>query len=158
MAMARWDPIEDLTQLRDLMNQVVDERIGMPIRSLVLSSARTFPLDIIDQDTAYQIRAAIPGVAPEEVDITATANTVTVHATSKAEHTEEQKGRYLRQERMYGEMTRTVTLPREIDPEQVTSTYEQGVLTIHLPKTTAAKARQIPVQVKAPATAAQDGH
>ncbi len=59
-----------------------------------------------------------------------------------------EKPNYVRRERYEGEMSRTITLPTQIEPEKVQATYERGVLTLHIPKSEAAKSKQITVKVK----------
>ncbi len=84
---------------------------------------------------------------PEEIEITWSGDTLTITYATKGEEKVE-KSKYVRRERYEGEMSRTFTLPTQIDPEKVQATYEHGVLTLHIPKTEAAKPKQIPVKVK----------
>ena len=155
MALTRWEPFEGLTPLRDAMNQLLEESFIRPMRFGVVG--RVFPVDIYETDADYVVEALLPGVKPEDVQITAVRATITIHAAIKPLRQPKEKtntaGFYVRQERYEGEMSRTIELPTEIDAEKVTATYEHGVLTLHAPKVEAAKPRQIPVQVKEPAVA-----
>jgi HSP20 family protein len=146
MSMIPRDPFEALTPtpLREAMNRLFEESFVGPHWT-----TRSFPLDIYEsQDKQqYVVEAAISGFKPEEIQVTAEGNTVTVHAAKKEERKEE-KGTYMRRERYEGEMTRTVTLPSAIDVGRIQATYEHGVLTLRVPKAEAAKPKQIPVQTK----------
>ncbi len=155
MALTRWEPFEGLTPLRDVMNQLLEESFIRPMRFGVVG--RVFPVDVYETDADYVLEALLPGVKPEDVQITAMRDTITIHATMKPlpqpKETMDKAGLYVRQERYAGEMSRTIELPTEIDAEQVTATYEHGMLTVRAPKVEAAKPKQIPVQVKEPAVA-----
>jgi len=113
-----------------------------------------FPMDVIEKDDEYVIEASLPGVKPEQLQITATENTLTIRATTKAEE-EEKKGKegtYVRRERYSGEISRTIGLPMPIDPDKITAVYAHGVLTLQVPKASKAQPKQISVQVKGSAT------
>lgn len=155
MALTRWEPFENLTPLRDVMNQLLEESLIRPMRFGL--AGRVFPVDIYETENDYVVEALLPGVKPEDMQISAVRDTVTIRAEVKAQAKPEEKVEkaekaerpfYVRRERYEGEMTRTITLPAEIDPEHVTATYEHGMLTLHLPKVEAAKPQQIKVQVK----------
>ncbi len=155
MALTPWEPFDELMRqpfeglvsLRDVMNRLFEESVISPRR--VAPFGRVFPVDIRETEKDYVIEAALAGFKPEEMQITALENTVTIQATRQHEQkTEQQAGKYVRQERYAGEVSRTIGLPGPIDPDKVTATYERGVLTLHVPKTEAAQAKQIKVQTK----------
>jgi HSP20 family protein len=113
----------------------------------------TLPIDIRETETEFVIEASLPGMKTEEVQITATPDQVTIRATKKAEEKQEKAGTYMRQERYEGELSRTILLPTSVNPEGATAMYAHGVLTLTLPKTPHAAAKQIPVRVtEAPAS------
>lgn len=87
------------------------------------------------------------GFKPEEIQITSSGDTVTIHAARKEEARREQAG-YVRRERYAGEMSRTVTLPAHINADKIQATCEQGVLTLTIPKAAEAKPKQIPIKAK----------
>jgi HSP20 family protein len=155
MALTRWEPFEGLTPLRDVMNQLFEESFIRPMRFGLVG--RVFPVDVFETDTDYVLEAPLPGVKPEDVQITALHDTITIHAMMKPfrppKEKAEKTGFYVRQERYEGDMSRTIELPTEIDTEKVTATYEHGLLTLHAPKVEAVKPKQIAVQVKQPTTA-----
>lgn len=148
MSMMLREPFEAITPLRDVMNRLVEESFIWPER-LDVSAARSFPMDIRESDDKQQyiLEANVAGLKPEEIEITSSGDTITIHAAKKAEEKTEKAG-YVRRERYMGEMTRTVTLPSHIDADKIQATCDQGVLTLRIPKAEGAKPRQIPVQAK----------
>ena len=151
MAMTPYDPFDEvsrdpftgLVSLRQMMNRLFDDNLMTPrylepFRQLV-------PIDLRESETEYVIVASLPGIKPEEVEVTANDNLLTIHATRK--HQEEKSSRYVRRERYEGEMFRTVALPSAIDASKVSASYEHGVLTVTVPKIAPVKPTQIPIQV-----------
>jgi HSP20 family protein len=152
MSMMRRDPFDALMPLREAMNRLFEESFVGP--RLEVFSGRTFPLDIYEAEDKqqYVIEASLSGFKPEEIQITAEGDTLTIHAARK-EETKTEKGSYVRRERYEGEMTRTVMLPGAIDANRVEATYEHGVLKVSVPKAEGMRPKQIPVKVKEPAGA-----
>jgi HSP20 family protein len=148
MSMILRDPFEALMPLREAMNRLFEESFIGP-RSEFFTTARTFPLDIYESEDKqqYVVEASVSGFKPEDIQITAEGDTLTIRAAKK-EETKTEKGAYVRRERYEGEMSRSVTLPSAIDASKVEATYEHGVLTLRIPKAEGAKPKQIPVKVK----------
>lgn len=146
MSMMRRDPFEALMPLREAMNRLFEESFVGPLEFF---SGRTFPLDIYETEDKqqYVVEASLPGLKPEDIQIMAEGDTLSIRAARK-EETKVEKGAYVRRERYEGEMTRAVTLPGRIDADRVQATYEHGVLKVTIPKAEGTKPKQIPVQVK----------
>lgn len=106
------------------------------------------PVDIFEEDHAIRIAAEIPGVRPEDMKLTVENNVLTVQG-SKQQVAEERADRVHRYERTYGAFERSFTLPTTVDANSIKASYENGVLTVTLPKVEKAKPRQIDVQVAA---------
>jgi len=104
------------------------------------------PVDVLEQEDGIRILAELPGVKPEDVKISLEGNVLTIHGT-KQQVAEERTERVHRYERSYGAFERTFTLPATVDAAHIKAGYENGVLTITLPKVEQAKPRQIEVQV-----------
>jgi len=104
------------------------------------------PVDVLEQPEAIRIMAELPGVKPEDVKISVEGNVLTLHGT-KQQVAEERTERVHRYERMYGAFERSFTLPASVDTQHIEAGYDNGVLTITLPKAEQAKPRQIAVQV-----------
>lgn len=101
--------------------------------------------DLIDRDKEIVIRAELPGVAKDDLDVQLSGNTVTIRATTKKEAKEE-KGHYLRQEISRGEFQRSFALPSGVKTEDVKATFKDGILELSIPKSETAQARTIKVQ------------
>lgn len=148
MSLTRWDPFESIMPLRDAMNRLFEESFISP-RFEMFVLGRTFPLDVYESEDHlfYVIEASLPGFKPEEVQITALGDTITIKAAKKEEQKVEKEA-YVRRERYEGEMSRTITLPGTINPDAVEATYEHGILTLHVPKAEEVKPKVIPVKIK----------
>ena len=106
------------------------------------------PVDIFEEDHAIRIMAEIPGVRAEDVKLTVENNVLTIQG-SKQQVAQERTDRVHRYERTYGAFERSFTLPTTVDANNIQASYENGVLTVTLPKVEKAKPRQIEVQVAA---------
>jgi HSP20 family protein len=152
MSIMRYDPFDALTPFREAFNRMIDE--GMLGVSRFEPFGRVFPLDIRETATNYVVEAAIPGVKPEEIHVTATGSTLTIQVTRKPEEKTEKPEKadtYFRRERYLGEMSRVIELPFPIEAADVTATYEHGILTLHVPKAAESEPVKIPVKVTEPA-------
>ena len=147
MTLVLRDPFDAMVPLRDAMYRLFEESfIGSRFEFL---APRTFPVNIYETEDKmkYVIEAALPGFKPEEVQITAVGETLTIVAAKKEEEKVEKEA-YVRREHYVGEMTRTFTLPTFIEPEKVEAVFEHGVLKLYIPKVVEAKPKQIPIKVK----------
>lgn len=104
------------------------------------------PVDIFEEADSIRIMAEVPGVKPGDVKISLEGNVLTIHGT-KQQVAAEQTERVHRYERTYGAFERTFTLPATVDAGHIRAQYENGVLTVTLPKLEKAKPRQIQVEV-----------
>lgn len=145
MAIERWDPFREAVSLRDAMNTLFQESFVRPGGGLSSSgNAALLPLDITETEDAFVVKASLPGVTPDDVHITVQGDTLTISGESKAE--EEKKGEHWHiRERRVGSFQRSVTLSTPVNSEQAQADYEHGVLTLRLPKSEAAKPRQIKI-------------
>jgi HSP20 family protein len=148
MSMMWRDPREAFTPLRDAVNRLFEESFIWPGR-LEVFTGRTFPVDVYEtkDQQGYVVEASLPGAKPEDISISAMGDTLTIKYATRGEEKVE-KPNYVRRERYEGEMSRTITLPTQIQPERVQATYEHGVLKLQVPKTEAEKPKQIEVKVK----------
>jgi HSP20 family protein len=137
----------DLFHSRGL-GRLLDEAFqGWPFgaESGTVTSAWFPPTDIFEDDKAVKIVTEIPGVGPEDVKLSLENNLLTVRG-EKQQEAEERNERVHRYERSYGSFERSFALPRTVDPDQIQAAYENGVLTVTLPKVERARPREIPVQ------------
>lgn len=142
------DPMDVFTPLREAVSRLFDD--GPMTAERLMYFGRTIPVDIIDTPEEYVIEASLTGVRPEHVQVSVVDTTVTIRVGRKAFARHDENAVYLRHERVersIPEMSRAITLPAKIDPEQVEATYEHGVLTLHIRKSEESKAHTIPLHV-----------
>jgi HSP20 family protein len=93
------------------------------------------------------VKTAIPGVKPEDIDISVTGNLLTIKGETKSEETVEEAN-YVRQERRYGSFQRSLQIPGSVVPDKAEASFEDGVLTLTIPKTEEAKQKTIKLEAK----------
>jgi len=149
MAMQRWEPFREMTSLRDAMDRLFEDSFVRPSRLLMEGEGReTVALDMYQTDNEVVVKASLPGFKPEEVDITITGDILTI----KGEHKEEKETKekdYFYKERRYGSFSRSVRIPAEIKSEEAEAAFDNGELTLTLPKAEEAKPKQIKVKTQA---------
>lgn len=153
MAMTRWDPVESVMPLRDVMSRLLEESFVPPRGLELFTVGRGFPIDIYETDNDYIVEAAMPGMKADAIQITAVGDTLTIRAKTaeeqeKKEEQDKQKGAYVRRERYSGEVTRTIELPSLINADKVEATYQHGILTLRVPKAEEVKPKTIVVKAQ----------
>ncbi|MDP2726103.1 MAG: Hsp20/alpha crystallin family protein [Dehalococcoidia bacterium] len=132
MAIVRWDPFQEMVSVRDAMDRLFQESFVRPTTRL-LTREGGLAMDIYDTDNEVVVKASLPGIKPEDVDITMTGDMLTIRGESKAEENIKQENYYL-QERRYGSFSRSVTIPMPVQADKAEAKFEHGVLTLTLPK------------------------
>jgi len=142
----RWDPFAEMASLRETMDRLFDE--VRPWRySAGNGSGTYFPVDVLDTNEDVIVKASLPGVKPEDIDISVTGQVLTLKGETKEER-EEKEGSYFRRERRYGTFVRQLQLPTEVDPNKAEAVFEHGVLRLTLPKAEAVKPKTIKVHAR----------
>ncbi len=139
----RWDPFREMAELRATMDRLLNETRNLPLIPTE-DSIWMLPLDVSENEEAFVVKASIPGVNPDDIDISLTDNVLTIKAEIKDED-EIENARYHLRERRYGVFSRSITLPTAVDADKVEATYENGVLTLNIPKAEEMKPRKIEV-------------
>ncbi len=150
MSLMRFDPEREFLSLRDAMNRLMEESFVLPsMIGEVRGSGRSWGLavDMYETNDNLVVKASVPGIKPEQLDVTVQGETLTIKGETQDEQEREQ-GRYHVRERRHGAFSRTLTLPFPIQSDKVQATFENGVLTLSLPKAEEIKPRNIKVQVK----------
>jgi HSP20 family protein len=150
--LVRWEPFRDMMTLRDAMSQLFQDTMvrKSPFGAWPFArseDASTPAVDMYETEGEVMVKASLPGLKPEEVEITITGNALEIRGETK-EETEEKRGDYYYKERSYGTFQRSLTLPVEIKAGEAEATFENGVLTLKMPKAEQAKAKQIKIQAK----------
>lgn len=144
MAMSRFTPISDLVSLRDAMDQLFQESFIRPNGWSAMSGQVSMPVDLWETTDAYHLRADLPGLTPDDIEINVTGDTVSLAGETKASTDVTTEG-WLRQERRTGKFQRAFTLPVQIDSNAVTATFTNGVLELVLPKSESVKPKTVKI-------------
>ena len=147
MSMMRWEPFRDLMTLREAMNRLFEDsfvRTG-PRWAAPGESRCELAIDAYATDEEIVITAAVPGMAPEDVEITIEGETLTIQGEIKAPM---DNVNYMIQERPYGKFQRTLRLNIPVQSDKAEATFDKGVLTLVLPKQEEIKPRTISVTAR----------
>jgi HSP20 family protein len=130
--------------LHEAMDRLFNESV-VPSQGPDNNGGLALPVNVREEDNGYVITAALPGVRPEDVQIEATSNTITISGETSDER-EADEGSYVRRERRFGRFYRLLELPIEVDAEAAEASFENGVLTLRVPKSEATRPRQVRVK------------
>jgi len=144
MELVRWDPF---AEVRDLMERALADEFRPFFLWRSADGGAFVPIDMYQTPDHVVVKATIPGVKPEEVDISITADTLTIKGETKAEE-EVKEADYIYRERRYGAFSRTVRLPRDLQVDKAEASFENGVLTVTIPKAEEVKPKQIKIKAK----------
>jgi len=153
-AISRFEPFSGLT-LQDQINRLFGETFG---RTSEEGSITTWApaVDIYETEHELVVKADLPDIKPEELDIRVENNILTIRGERKFEK-KVAEDKYLRVERSYGSFSRSFSLANTVNPEAIKAEYKNGVLTLTVPKREEAKPKQIKVNVETPAVAVAAG-
>jgi HSP20 family protein len=144
--LTRWEPFRDVRRMHDMLDRIMDQAVldwspeGVPYQGII-------PIDVYQTDNDIVITATAPGIKPDDLDISVTADSVTIHGEVGEEHEEEGR-RYHVRERRYGSFARSIALPTTIDADKTQAEFENGILTLTLPKVEEVKPKSIKVKAK----------
>ena len=141
MTMQRWDPWSEMLTLREAMNQLLQDSYVRPIGAGG-QTANAPALDVFEDADNIEVSASLPGLRPEDVDITIQGDMLTIKGQSKAQ-AERKQGSYLVREQRSGAFFRSIQLPVMVDANKAQAQFEHGVLHLTLPKAESTKPRQI---------------
>jgi HSP20 family protein len=145
MALVRWEPFEGLMSLRREMDRLF-ERFFEP-GPLTTERASIFEpaVEVADCDGHVMVKAQVPGVSKDNIQLDITEDTLTLRGEMKAEEKIDEK-QFYRREFRYGAFSRTIPLPSGVQADKATAELKDGMLTVTLPKSERAKAKQIPIK------------
>jgi HSP20 family protein len=141
----RWNPFREMVEMQRQMDRIFED-VGRAVGDGEWSAVgKWLALDVHDNGEAYTVQADLPGMNPDDIDITLHENTLTISGEFMQPEAPEGTQNVLN-ERRYGSFRRSITLPNAIDADNVEANYEDGVLQLTIPKSEAAKPRQISVK------------
>jgi HSP20 family protein len=155
MALIRWEPVRELNTIQNEMNRLFNTFFESPNPASGGSTLRRWvpAMDLVETEEDFVLRADLPGLSEQDVNIEVEDNVLTVSGERKAEHEEHNEG-YYRVERASGLFSRSLTLPEGINPDGVRASFDRGVLEVRVPKPEQRKPRKVSIAVGAgePAT------
>ena len=145
--LSRWEPFRGVGSLQEQINRVFDDVVGRTTDESALSTWVP-AVDIYETEHDLVVKADLPDVDPKDLDIRVENNLLTIHGERKFEKKVSEEN-YLRVERSYGTFSRSFSLSNTVNPEAIKADYQNGVLTLSIPKREEAKPKQIKVNVSA---------
>lgn len=148
MALTRFTPLSDIVSLRDAMDQLFQESFIRPTTLSGLAAGQiAVPVDLWETKDAFHLRADLPGLTAEDISINVTGDTLAIAGEHKPAADVSGEG-WLRQERRTGKFQRAFTLPMQIEANNVSATFTNGVLELVLPKAESVKPKTVKVTAK----------
>jgi HSP20 family protein len=141
----RWDPFREMVTLREAMDSLFENAMITPLTGGQQTMGGNLPLDVTENEDNFVVKASVPGIDPNDLDITVNADVLTIKGEMKAEQ-EKQGERYHLRERRWGSFARSISLPAPVKADAVEADYHNGVLTLTLPKTEEVKPKRITIK------------
>ena len=142
--LTRWDPFQEMLSLRNTVDRLLDNSFGA-LSTADQNMAWGLALDVVEKGDEFLVKASVPGVNPEDIEVTFTNNVLTIKGETKSEQ-ESKDDRYHMRERRYGTFSRSISLESRINADKIQANYEYGVLTLHLPKAEEVKPKRIAIR------------
>jgi HSP20 family protein len=149
MATIRWEPVAELNGLQNEMNRLFNTFFDQPAgtgRGAAPSRRWIPPMDLVETADHYVLRADLPGLSDDDVNVQLEDNVLTISGERKTHHDEHEEG-YHRIERAFGSFTRSLALPDGVDPDGVQADFDRGVLEVRIPKPEQKKPRQVQISL-----------
>lgn len=146
-AVIRRNPVREMMTLRNALDRMFDDSFFAPFRQDELVDWG-LPLDVIEQGDNFLVKASVPGINPNDLEITLENDVLCIKGETKSEK-EENNERYHLRERRVGRFGRTITFPIRVNGDAITADYKDGVLTLNVPKAEEVKPRRINVSINA---------
>lgn len=139
----RWNPFREMAAMQSALDRIFDDSWRSAWSSF--GSGNTLAFDVHETDQAYTAVIALPGLTADQIDVRLEDGTLTVSGEIP-QPTVPENARLLMQERTFGKFCRSIHLPQAVDASNVEASYENGILTLTLPKSPEAQPKQIPVK------------
>ncbi|MDO8214074.1 Hsp20/alpha crystallin family protein [Conexibacter sp. CPCC 206217] len=147
MALVRWEPIREINSIQNEVNRLFDSFFDTQTAAGQAGARRWIPpMDLLETEDHFVLRADLPGVSPEDVKIELEDRVLTVAGERKGAIESERAG-FHRVERAHGAFSRSLTLPEGVDADGVEARFDRGVLEVRVPKPEERKPRRISIDV-----------
>ena len=141
----RWDPMREMVSMRDAVDSLFDDFFNRS--PITREGYGGIDVDMFQTDEEVIVKASIPGVKPEDINISVTNDVLTIRGEMKEEK-EIEESKYQIRERRIGSFSRSMALPSQVKSEKAQAEFENGVLTLTLPKSEEVKPKMITVKAK----------
>ena len=154
MALVRWDPTREVDSLQSEVNRLFDTFFGgQPANGSIRRWVP--PMDLVETDDHLVLKADLPGLDRDDVNIEVKDSVLTVSGERKTEHEERADGFY-RVERASGGFSRSMSLPQDVDAERIDASFDKGVLEVRIPKPEERKPHRVEIGASAVEGTAQE--
>jgi len=144
--LTRWDPFRDMLSMRQAMDRLFDRALEP---SWSESAVWNLALDVVENKDEFLVKASLPGINPDDLEITFTDNVLTIKGETK-EDKDIQEEQYHLRERRQGIFSRSISLPNRVKADAIEASYDAGVLTLKLPKVEEVKPKRIAINIGGP--------
>jgi HSP20 family protein len=141
--LTRWDPFQEMLNLRRTVDRLFDN--ASPDHEWQ-PTQWGLAVDVVENKDDFIVKASVPGINPDDLDISYADATLTIKGEIKSDN-EYEKNQYHLHERRYGTFTRSISLPTKIKGDAIEASYQNGVITLRLPKTEEVKPKRITIKV-----------
>jgi HSP20 family protein len=147
--LTRWEPAREMMTLREAMDRLFDDALTRPFSLMREGGSNWSPLaiDMYQTDNDVVVKAALPGIKADEVQINVTNDILTIKGEVKHEEEKKDKSWHIREHR-WGAFERSVMLPTGVNADRAQADFENGILTVRLPKSEQSKPKTITVKAK----------
>jgi HSP20 family protein len=145
-SLIRWEPAREMMSLREAMDRLFDDAFTRPL-SLSGNNWSVPAVDMYQTDNEVVVKAALPGIKADEVQINVTGEVLTIKGETKQESETKEKTYHLREQR-WGAFERSIILPTDVVADKAKADFDNGVLTITLPKAEEVKPKTITIKSK----------
>ncbi|MEJ2551747.1 MAG: Hsp20/alpha crystallin family protein [Anaerolineales bacterium] len=142
--LTRWQPFREMRSMHNMLDRLMDQSFYTPVFE-TNGHTTLIPIDVYQTDEEVHVKATVPGLKPEDIQISVTGDTLSISGETESEHEEKDRDYFVRERRM-GSFSRSITLPVGVDADKAKADFEDGVLTITLPKSEAEKPKMISVK------------
>ena len=146
----RWNPMREAAELMNEFDRVLEypllrQRWGMPLRTNEIVGSWNLALDVAEKGDVFTVKASLPGISPDDLNVTLEDNVLTIQGEVKEDETIEESNYHIR-ERRTGSFSRSVRFPVPVESDKVEAEFENGVLTLSIHKAEAVKPKRIAVK------------
>jgi HSP20 family protein len=145
-SLIRWNPNRRAMSLREAMDQLFEDSFVRPFAGWPEADFRAPAMDVIEDEDNVIVKAEVPGLKAEDIDVTVQHDRLTISGEFKDEEAHKDKN-YHRRERRFGRFERTLAIPNTLDTEHVKAEFKDGVLTLTLPKLEIVKPKRVEIKV-----------